>query len=137
MGTGGVALGDARRTKRLIRLVEDLSACPTDSIPVASGGWAETKAAYRLLDNPALEWREMLEVHTQRTVERMRGQAVVLCLQDTTELDFTSQPGIAGLGRLSYEAQHGLYVHPTLVVTPQGLALGGGGCWDVDAKAQG
>jgi len=90
-----------------------------------------------LLDNPALEWREMLEVHTQRTVERMRGQAVVLCLQDTTELDFTSQPGIAGLGRLSYEAQHGLYVHPTLVVTPQGLALGGGGCWDVDAKAQG
>ena len=49
---------------------------------------------------------------------------MVLCLQDTTELDFTSQPGIAGLGRLSYEAQHGLYVHPTLVVTPEGVALG-------------
>ncbi len=47
-----------------------------------------------------------------------------MCIQDTTELDFTSQPGIAGLGRLSYEAQHGLYGHPTLVVTPAGLALG-------------
>ena len=44
--------------------------------------------------------------------------------QDTTELDFTSQPGIAGLGRLSYEAQHGLYVHPTLAVTPAGVVLG-------------
>jgi hypothetical protein len=119
-----VELGDARRTRRLIKLVEALAAAATGSIPLASGGWAETKAAYRLLDNEALDWREMLEVHTRRTVERMRGQPVVLCIQDTTELDFTSQPGIAGLGRLSYDAQHGLYVHPTLAVTPAGLALG-------------
>ncbi|MFO1422600.1 MAG: IS4 family transposase [Candidatus Competibacteraceae bacterium] len=120
----GLELGDARRTQRLIKLVDDLSAQPTGSIPLACGGWPETKAAYRLLDNPAVEWREILEVHTTRTVERMQGQPVVLCIQDTTELDFTSQPGIAGLGRLSYEAQHGLYVHPTLAVTPAGLALG-------------
>jgi hypothetical protein len=123
-GTGGVELGDARRTRRLIKRVDDLSAVPTGSIPRASGGWAETKAAYRLLDNEALDWREILEVHTRRTGERMRDQRVALCIQDTTELDFTSQPGIAGLGRLSDEAQHGLYVHPTLVVTPEGLALG-------------
>ena len=128
-GTGGLELGDVRRTQRLIKLVDDLSAQPTGSIPLACGGWPETKAAYRLLDNPALEWREILEVHTQRTVERLQGQPVVLCLQDTTELDFTSQPGIAGLGRLSYEAQHGLYVHPTLVVTPAGVALGVVDAW--------
>ena len=117
-------LGDARRTHRLIKLVDDLSAQPTGSIPLACGGWPETKAAYRLLDNPAVEWREILDVHTTRTVARMAGQAVVLCIQDTTELDFTTQPGIAGLGRLSYEAQHGLYMHPTLAVTPAGVALG-------------
>jgi hypothetical protein len=75
-----------------------------------------------LLGNPAVEWREILEVHTTRTVERMAGQAVVLCIQDTTELDFTTQPGMAGLGRLSDEAQ-GLYAHPTLAVTPAGVAL--------------
>jgi Transposase DNA-binding/Transposase Tn5 dimerisation domain len=120
----GLELGDARRNRRLIQLVEDLAAQPTASIPLASGGWAETKAAYRLLNNPALDWRDLLEVHTVRTGERLQGHPVVLCLQDTTEADFTSQPGIAGLGRLSYEAQHGLYVHPTLVVTPDGVALG-------------
>ncbi len=137
MGTGGLELGDARRTRRLIKLVEDLSARPTGSIPVASGGWAETKAAYRLLDNPALEWREMLEVHTARTVERLKGEEVVLCIQDTTELDFTTQPGIAGLGRLSYDAQHGMYVHPTLMVTPQGLALGVMDAWMWARKPKG
>ncbi|NMQ07918.1 hypothetical protein E4Q08_23130, partial [Candidatus Accumulibacter phosphatis] len=30
--------GDARRTRRLIKLVDDLSAQPTGSIPVACGG---------------------------------------------------------------------------------------------------
>jgi len=117
-------LGDVRRTGRLIKLVDDLSAPPTGSIPLACGGWAETKAAYRLLDNPALDWREILTVHTNRTGERMRDQPVVLCLQDTTELDFSSQPGMAGLGRLNDEARQGLYLHPTLVVTPAGVALG-------------
>ncbi len=71
-----------------------------------------------------MEWREILEVHTRRTVEQLQGQPVALCIRDTTALDFTSQPGIAVLGRLSYDAQHGLYVHPTLVVAPEGLALG-------------
>ncbi len=121
---GGLDLGDARRTRRLVKLVDDLSSQPTENIPLACGGWAETKAAYRLLDNPALDWREMLEEHTERTVERAQGESVLLCIQDTTELDFTSQPGIAGLGRLSYEAQHGMYLHPTLTVTPSGVALG-------------
>jgi hypothetical protein len=48
---------------------------------------------------------------------------VVLCLQDTTELDFNGQT-IKGLGPLSYEAQRGMYLHPTYAVTPQREPLG-------------
>jgi len=48
---------------------------------------------------------------------------VVLCLQDTTELDFNGQ-GISGLGPLSYEAQRGMYLHPTYAVTPAREPLG-------------
>ena len=48
---------------------------------------------------------------------------VVLCLQDTTELDFNGQD-IDGLGSLSYAAQRGMYVHPIYAVTPQRLPLG-------------
>ncbi len=134
--TGGVELGDARRTKRLIRLMEGLWAHPSGHIPVASGGFAQTKAAYRLLENPVLEWREILEVHTQRTVERIAGQAVALCIQDTTALDFTSQPGIAGLGRLSYEAITWLVCPSDLGGHAPRAGAGGGGCLDVGAQAQ-
>ena len=125
----GADLGDKRRTERLIKLTEDLAAQPSASIPMACQGWKETKAAYRLLDNPEVEWQEILGAHTENTKERILGHQVVLCLNDTTELDFTSQPGIAGLGRLSYEAQHGMYMHPMLMVTPQGSALGVVDAW--------
>lgn len=54
----------------------------------------------------------------------MRCHRMVLCVQDSTELDYTAQPGITGLGPLSYLRQHGLYVHPTLTVTPDGVPLG-------------
>lgn len=49
----------------------------------------------------------------------------------------SSQPGIAGLGRLNYEARRGMYVHPTLVVTPDGLALGVTDAWMLARKPKG
>jgi hypothetical protein len=58
------------------------------------------------------------------SVERMRGQPVVLCIRDSTELNYSTQPGIAGLGPLNTVQQHGLPVHPTLAVTPDGVPLG-------------
>ena len=101
-------LGDKRLNRRLVKLVGQLADKPTASIPGACGGWGDTAAAYRLLDNERCDWREIIEAHRRSSLARMAGQPVVLCLQDTTELDFNGQD-IAGLGPLSYEAQRGMY----------------------------
>ncbi|BBA33074.1 transposase [Methylocaldum marinum] len=85
-----------------------------------------------------MEWRALLAAHGEPTVARMGREARVLCLQDTTELDFSSQPGsIAGLGRLSYERQHGMYLHPTLAVSEGGVALGVLDAWMWARKPKG
>jgi hypothetical protein len=47
---------------------------------------------------------------------------VVLCIQDTTELDFNGQD-IAGLGPLNYEARRGLYLHQPYAVTSERESL--------------
>ncbi len=47
----------------------------------------------------------------------------MLCIQDITEVDFNGQD-IAGLGPLSYEAQRGMYLHPTYAVTLSREPLG-------------
>ena len=64
-----------------------------------------------------------LAPHWARTAERMRAQPVVLCIQDTTELDFNGQE-IDGLGPLNYEARRGMYLHPTYAVTTDREPLG-------------
>ncbi|NEP75951.1 MAG: hypothetical protein F6K25_31155 [Okeania sp. SIO2G4] len=45
-------LGHQRRTKRLIKIVEHLSASPEATVPQASGTWSETKATYNFWDSP-------------------------------------------------------------------------------------
>ena len=117
-------LGDARLNKRACALIETLGRRPDRSIPAACGGWAETKAAYRLLDSDKVSAHKLLEPHYARTRERMTEHDTVLCIQDTTELDYTGKNDIQGLGTLNYEHRRGLYVHPTLAVTPERLPLG-------------
>lgn len=129
----GAELGDGRLNRRLIKLAATFADKPTASIPGACPDWAETQAVYRFFDQAssvkrALGWQDILDPHIARSEARMRQHPVVLCLQDTTELDFNGQD-IAGLGPLSYEAQRGMYVHPTYVVTPQREPLGITDAW--------
>lgn len=118
-----IDLGDKRLNKRAFLLAEQLAAKPTASIPAACGGWAETQAAYRFLAQEDIEWCDILTPHIACTKARMQAHPVVLCLQDTTELNFNGQE-IAGLGPLSYEAQRGMYVHPTYAVSLSREPLG-------------
>ncbi|OJB03328.1 hypothetical protein BGV48_18475 [Burkholderia ubonensis] len=98
--------------------MERLAAKPTAGVPQACRGWGETMGAYRFFDNDEVEWGAILEPHWRQTEQRMAAQSVVLCLQDTTELDFNGRQAM-GLGPLSYEAQRGMYLHPTYAVTPE------------------
>lgn len=116
-------LGDKRLNRRAVKLAETFAAMPTASIPAACSGWGETAAAYRFLSQEEVSWQDILEPHWQRTQERMAAHEVVLCIQDTTELDFNGQE-IEGLGPLSYEKQRGMYLHPTYAVTPDRQPLG-------------
>lgn len=118
-----IELGDERLNRRAVLLAERLGHKPSASIPGACENWAETAAAYRFLSNEQVSWSEVLGAHASASQARMREHPVVLCLQDTTELDFNGQD-IEGLGPLSYEAQRGMYLHPTYVVTPQREPLG-------------
>jgi len=116
-------LGDPRRKQRAIRLIERLSAQPTASVPQACGDWADTLAAYRFFDNDKVAWEGILTPHIKCSVSRMAEHPVVLCIQDTTELNFNGQQA-KGLGPLSYEAQRGMYVHPTYAVSTSREPLG-------------
>jgi hypothetical protein len=120
----GIDLGDQRLNRRARRTLAKLGEKPTVSIPAACGGWRETRAAYRLFDHAAVTAEAVLAPHIACTVERMGAHPRVLCIEDTSEIDYTGRPSMQGLGPLNLETRQGLYLHPTLALTPERLCLG-------------
>lgn len=129
---GGAALSDARLSARLVTIAQLKGARPMASFPqAASGDRAGIKGYYRFIDQPektAVTPAAILAPHRARTLERMRAEPVVLCIQDGTDLNFASRPGCEGLGVIGANqtgaAARGLHLHSTLAVTPSGLPLG-------------
>jgi hypothetical protein len=117
-------LGDARLSKRLVRIVADKLANPTASIPHASGSWAATKATYRFLDSKQVAADSIRAAHLDATRSRITQHDTVLVLQDTTELLYTSHPHTLGLGDLDHASSKGLKVHSALAATESGVPLG-------------
>jgi hypothetical protein len=120
----GINLGDKRLDKRSITILDALGGNPINSIPAACNGYHETKAAYRFFDNANVTPEKVLMPHKAATLKRIEEQKVVLCVQDTTELDFSGQKENVGMGVLNHNARRGLYLHPTLAITPDRLCLG-------------
>jgi hypothetical protein len=56
-------LGDPRRDWRVKELLKRSAAKPSESIPGACDGWAETMAAYRFPVNEEVEWTDMMQPH--------------------------------------------------------------------------
>ena len=118
-------LGDARRKKRLISIVENLAAQPAESVPQASGNSAAaTPPQGGGWNSPYFQPSDIRQAHTASTIERIKSTEIVLAIQDTTSLDFTTHKATKNLGYLDNSYSMGLKVHSTLAVSSIGVPLG-------------
>jgi hypothetical protein len=92
--------GDKRLNNRMEVVLQQLGDKPTESIPTACGGWAETLAAYRFFDNDKVNFEQILESHVHSSIERISCYPVVLLIQDTTDLIHTITKGSKGFGTI-------------------------------------
>ncbi len=118
------ALGDARRTKRLIQLAHTFGQRPALSLPDGAQDPAMLKAAYRFFDTDAIDPAAMLASHIASTYDRCATVARVLAVQDTTELDWSQHPHTTGLGPIHTKNHRGMLVHSMLGITPDRVPLG-------------
>jgi hypothetical protein len=128
---------DERLGKRFRSLLHRLAASPGQGIPLACEDWANTKAAYRFLDNNRVSEAEILAGHFEAT--RARAAATdgpILVLHDTTEFSFKrediaavgiTRKAVAGKyqgGGLRHYTACGILMHSSLAVTTEQLPLG-------------
>lgn len=129
---GNAPLGDKRLSRRLVSVADAKAKTPSLAYSgVAKGDWADTKAYYRMIDQPedsAINMDNILKPHRERTMRRMMGQKTVLCLQDGSELNYTNLDKCSGLGELKANQTgaktKGLNLHSTFAISPGGLPLG-------------
>jgi hypothetical protein len=125
-------LGDRRLSKRLLDSAAILSQTPGRAFcGAAQGDWPKVKGYYRMIDQPddsAVTLEAILAPHRQRTIARMRAQQTVLCIQDGTDLNYSSLSQCEGLGVIGSNQtgakSRGLHLHSTLAATTDGLPLG-------------
>lgn len=128
---GTVELGDKRLRDRLIRIAEDRSKRPDVSYLEAAGGdRGAAKGYYSFIDTSrkTLDPEAMLATHRKRTIERIMAQKLVLVVQDTTDLNFSTRHHTEGLGPIGTNQTGaeslGLKLHTSLALTTDGLPLG-------------
>ena len=143
---GDAELGDRRLNKRLVDSARIQAQMPGRAFSgVAQGDWARVKGYYRMIDQPQhseVTMEAILAPHRGRTLARMRTQQTVLCIQDGTDLNYTSLAQCDGLGVIGTNQtganSRGLHLHSTLAATPEGVPLGvlSAQCWAPEPKAQ-
>jgi hypothetical protein len=117
-------LGDKRRNERIMHMVERIAEKPKGSIPRIFNTHAEMTAAYRALRSEAIEPEAICEAAIQACLERVKGEKMVLAIQDTTTFNFTSHPATEGTGPLSDPYIRGFLLHDVLAVSTDGVPLG-------------
>jgi hypothetical protein len=89
---GGVDLQDQRRTRRAVQVSKGMARDPAASLPKPQQTWSAIKALCRLLGRPAGTVEALIDPQWQQKRADLAGRAVVLLVQETTELDLTRTP---------------------------------------------
>jgi len=122
---GAAALGDQRRTQRLVTLAAQIAANPAASLPDQTEAWGELKAAYRLLGRPEVTFAAVAAPHGQLTRATARPGERLLVLNDTTEIDFARNRRITGLGPTGNGGGQGFLLHSGLMASATDEAVVG------------
>jgi len=107
-------LKDERRTKRLVKMAEQIANNPSSSFPDQTETWGDLKAAYRLFDCEHVTFEAIAEPHWKQT--RQQPPNRYLLLDDTTELDFGIHREIIDLGSTGNGKGRGFLLHNALMV---------------------
>jgi hypothetical protein len=123
---GNARLDDERLKQRLVNLARDFYARPQAQIPQACQTRARTKAAYRFFQHPETTMDALLEPHIEATQQRIGKETIVLAVQDTTSLNYSTHPATNALGPIGSSADGpiGLILHDTMAFTLEGTPLG-------------
>jgi hypothetical protein len=111
----GVDLKDKRLETRLVATAQAVAAAPGLSFPKLMPSRAELEAFYRLMENPRVQWLDILQPHVEATSSRCGQYQLVYVAHDTTEFAFGGLDRADDIGHLQHD-HSGFFGHFGLAV---------------------
>ena len=120
-----INLGDNRLNERAKKILFSLGQDISSSIPESNEDWHSTKATYRFFSNKKVTAGNLLSPHIKESLVRIKQEKRILLVQDTTELNYSSQPVRKSDVKPGYQKNDRIYyLHPLLALTENRLCLG-------------
>jgi hypothetical protein len=119
--------GDLRLSKRLVKLLEQLSGNPEARISAACKDSYQAKAAYRFLANDEVTDEAITEVTRDVTIANINASKppVILIPQDTTSINYSNLKETTGLGNIgSSKTAFGIEAHSAIAISEAGEVFG-------------
>ncbi|MFM7427916.1 MAG: transposase DNA-binding-containing protein [Elainella sp.] len=82
---------DFRHAQRFRSILRTLSACPDETVPQANMNRVEAQSIYRFWSNPQVKASQLIASQRDSVLQQLNTHAVVLSVQDTTDLNFGTQ----------------------------------------------
>lgn len=127
MEFGHAELGDVRRTRRTVALVDDMSTRPAGTVTGVYGPGAEREAAYRLLENVHIDPEALEHSRNVACARRMEeGGGLVVVAVDQTSIKLSDRVGERDFGAVGTRTSgaRGVHVMTALALDNEGAALG-------------
>jgi Transposase DNA-binding/Transposase Tn5 dimerisation domain len=123
---GGAALGDARRTARLVRMAASAAQSPSGKLSEVFTSDRELDAAYDFVERDQTRVERLEEAVGQATARKCVGPDRVFIAVDGSSANVVDGTGQKGLGRIGTDAAaaHGLKVINALAADAQGATTG-------------
>lgn len=123
---GGVELGDARRTARLVTMAAAACERPSGKVAAVFTSDAEREGAYDFLESEDVSAPDIVEGLAQATVGRSIGLPFVFVPVDGSSVTVVDRTGECDFGRVGSDSNgaRGLKVIDAIGVDPQGVPIG-------------
>ena len=110
-------LGDARRTKRLVKSVDLMCRRPGGTLPQKFNNPKDLRAFYRLMDCDEVTHEAILSTHRVVVLKKILESGItVLNICDSTEMDYTTHESLNELGQIGNGNHRGYVVQNCVAV---------------------
>lgn len=122
---GGAALGDVRRTERLVAMAAAVASNPAGKVTQVFASSADREGAFRLLENDDVHSARVSDAVFDASAQMCADEAFVFVAVDATSLTLTDRKKRRELGRVGPAfPTRGLHVMTALAIDPLGATVG-------------